>query len=199
MRRTYGRNFDYPVPLEGRMVRQQLARIAMDASKLHNALQDDDDLPAWVLLKINTAEDRLHMAADYMRYKVKPGLEAYYAGADASTMAAMIASLPAPAEETGKMSRKTLNILLGSATGFTMGGLGMLRKDATQEVATAQVLLGGLFGGLIGGLLTPAQSTYGAEDAAPKSSYTRDLLVFMGGAVALVAAADMYQRWKGAR
>jgi hypothetical protein len=80
MRRSYGRNFDYPVPLEGRMVKQQLSRIAMDAAKLHNALQDDDDLPAWVLLKINTAEDRLHMAADYMRYKVKPGLEAYYAG-----------------------------------------------------------------------------------------------------------------------
>ncbi len=81
MRRSYGRNLDYPIPLEGRMVKQQLARIAMDAAKLHNALQDDDDLPAWVLLKVNTAEDRLHMAADYMRYKVKPGLEAYYAGA----------------------------------------------------------------------------------------------------------------------
>lgn len=79
--KSYGRNFDYPMPLEGRMARQQLARIAMDAAKLHNALQDDDDLPAWVLLKINTAEDRLHMASDYMRYKVRPGLDAYYAGA----------------------------------------------------------------------------------------------------------------------
>lgn len=59
------------------MARQQLARISMDAAKLHNALRDDDDLPAWVLLKINTAEDRLHMAADYMRYKVAPGLNAY--------------------------------------------------------------------------------------------------------------------------
>lgn len=72
-----GRNLDYPMPLEGRMARQQLARIAMDATKLHNALRDDDDLPAWVLLKINTAEDRLHVAADYLRYKVAPGLDAY--------------------------------------------------------------------------------------------------------------------------
>jgi len=72
-----GRNFDYPMPIEGRMARQQLARIAMDAAKLHNALRDDDDLPAWVLLKINTAEDRLHMASDYMRYKISPGLDAY--------------------------------------------------------------------------------------------------------------------------
>jgi len=75
------RNFDYPMPQEGRMARQQLARISMDAAKLHNALRDDDDLPAWVLLKINTAEDRLHMASDYMRYKVAPGLDAYQ-GAD---------------------------------------------------------------------------------------------------------------------
>jgi len=72
-----GRNFDYPMPAEGRMARQQLARIAMDSAKLHNALRDDDDLPAWVLLKINTAEDRLHMASDYMRYKISPGLDAY--------------------------------------------------------------------------------------------------------------------------
>ena len=81
------RNFDYPMPQEGRMARQQLARISMDAAKLHNALRDDDDLPAWVLLKINTAEDRLHMAADYMRYKVAPGLDAYQ-GAEMLTRAA---------------------------------------------------------------------------------------------------------------
>jgi hypothetical protein len=72
-----GRNFDYPVPYEGRMVRQQLARMVHDAAALHNALRDTDDLPAWVLLKVNTAEDRLHAAADYMRYKVSPGLNAF--------------------------------------------------------------------------------------------------------------------------
>ena len=81
------RNFDYPMPQEGRMARQQLARISMDAAKLHNALRDDDDLPAWVLLKINTAEDRLHMAADYMRYKVAPGRDADQ-GAEMLTRAA---------------------------------------------------------------------------------------------------------------
>lgn len=72
-----GRNYDYPVPYEGRMARQQLARMVHDAAALHNALRDTDDLPAWVLLKINTAEDRLHAASDYMRYKVSPGLNAF--------------------------------------------------------------------------------------------------------------------------
>ena len=71
------RNFDYPMPRQGRMVKQQLARMVMDATALHQTLGDDDLLPAWTLLKINTAEDRLHMASDYLRYKARPGLNAY--------------------------------------------------------------------------------------------------------------------------
>lgn len=71
------RNFDYPAPQQGRMVKQQLARMVMDATALYQALDDDDRLPAWTLLKINTAEDRLHAASDYLRYKARPGLDAY--------------------------------------------------------------------------------------------------------------------------
>lgn len=71
------RNFDYPMPSQGRMAKQQLARMVMDASALYQTLEDDDRLPAWVLLKVNTAEDRLHAAADYIRYKAKPVLNAY--------------------------------------------------------------------------------------------------------------------------
>lgn len=71
------RNFDYPMPQQGRMVKQQLARMVMDATALYQTLEDDDRLPAWTLLKINTAEDRLHAAADYLRYKARPELTAY--------------------------------------------------------------------------------------------------------------------------
>jgi len=74
------RNLDYPMPRQGRMVKQQLARMMMDARALYDTLGDDDRLPAWTLLKINTAEDRLHVAADYLRYKARPGPNAY--GAD---------------------------------------------------------------------------------------------------------------------
>jgi hypothetical protein len=74
------RNFDYPAPQQGRMVKQQLARMVMDATALYQTLGDDDRLPAWTLLKINTAEDRLHVASDYLRYKARPALNAY--GAD---------------------------------------------------------------------------------------------------------------------
>lgn len=77
MSRPVFRNFDYPEPSQGRMARQQLARIVMDARALHRTLRDNDRLPAWTLLKLSTAEDRLHMASDYLRYKARPGINAY--------------------------------------------------------------------------------------------------------------------------
>ena len=77
MSRPVFRNFDYPEPAQGRMARQQLARIVMDATALHRTLRDNDRLPAWTLLKVSTAEDRLHMAADYLRYKASPEINAY--------------------------------------------------------------------------------------------------------------------------
>lgn len=119
---SYGRNFDYPMPIEGRMARQQLARIAMDAAKLHNALQDNDDLPAWVLLKINTAEDRLHMASDYMRYKIKPGLDAYYAGAGYGA--------PPTQEQKDRSFRNTFLIL-----GVIVGTVALFEAKASIEKA----------------------------------------------------------------
>lgn len=81
------RNFDYPEPAQGRMVRQQLARIVMDATALHRALRDNDRLPAWTLYVTGTAQDRLHMAADYLRYAAQPGISAYgYPGVTGRTL-----------------------------------------------------------------------------------------------------------------
>ena len=75
------KNYDYPQPKQGAMVKQQLASTAFHASRMYDVLDDDDRLPAWVLLKVSTAEDRLRAAADYMRYKAKPNLDAYDYGA----------------------------------------------------------------------------------------------------------------------
>jgi hypothetical protein len=72
-----GADFDYPEPMQGRYAKALLARICMDARKLHDTLRDDDRLPAWVLGKVATANDRLHMASDYIRYKAAPGTKAY--------------------------------------------------------------------------------------------------------------------------
>jgi len=117
------RNFDYPMPLEGRMARQQLARISMDAAKLHNALRDDDDLPAWVLLKINTAEDRLHMAADYMRYKVAPGLNAYQGTEALSRSARAYGADEDDEKKTDEETNKFVRQLIGAGVVFAAIGL----------------------------------------------------------------------------
>jgi hypothetical protein len=65
-----GRNFDYPVPLEGRMAKSYLWAIEKDAKELRQLLRDDDDLPGWVTAKIVTAQDRVQVVNRYMGHKI---------------------------------------------------------------------------------------------------------------------------------
>jgi len=62
-------NYDYPKPMHGAMVKQQLARMAMDAQKFYALLDDNDEIPSWVQMQVNVAQDRLGTAADYLDYK----------------------------------------------------------------------------------------------------------------------------------
>lgn len=119
------RNFDYPMPQQGRMVKQQLARMVMDATALHQMLDDDDRLPAWTLLKINTAEDRLHAASDYLRYKARPGLDAY---GDATTAAAHTA-MQRDAQKVGEGTVLLLKI------GVVAGIFWLFSQGASPEAA----------------------------------------------------------------
>jgi hypothetical protein len=65
-----GRNFDYPMPLEGRMAKSYLWAIEKDARELRQLLRDDDDLPGWVQAKIVTAQDRISVVNRYMGHKI---------------------------------------------------------------------------------------------------------------------------------
>lgn len=64
------RNFDYPQPLEGRMAKSYLWSIERDARELRKQLEDDDDLPGWVIGKLATAEDRVQTVARYLGHKI---------------------------------------------------------------------------------------------------------------------------------
>jgi hypothetical protein len=64
------RNYDYPEPYQGRMVRDQLNTIVESASGLVREIQDTDRMPAWVQYKIATGSDRVVSAADYMRHRI---------------------------------------------------------------------------------------------------------------------------------
>jgi len=65
-----GRNFDYPMPQEGRMAKSYLYAIEKDARELRKRLKDDDDLPGWVQAKIVTAQDRVAVVSRYMGHKL---------------------------------------------------------------------------------------------------------------------------------
>jgi hypothetical protein len=65
-----GRNFDYPMPQEGRMAKSYLWAIEKDARELRKQLQDSDNLPGWVSAKIVTAQDRIQTVNRYMGHKI---------------------------------------------------------------------------------------------------------------------------------
>jgi hypothetical protein len=56
------REYDY----EGDMVKTQLKTIIRNAENMHDMLEDDDNLPEWVELKITLAADYIVTAANYL-------------------------------------------------------------------------------------------------------------------------------------
>lgn len=64
------RNFDYPMPQEGRMAKSYLWSIEQDARQLRKQLEDGDDLPGWVQAKIVTAQDRMQTVNRYLSHKI---------------------------------------------------------------------------------------------------------------------------------
>ena len=66
-----GRNFDYPIPYEGAMMKSQLWAAEQDARALRQLLEDTDDLPGWTLTQVATAADRLNTTSKYLRHKIE--------------------------------------------------------------------------------------------------------------------------------
>lgn len=64
------RNFDYPMPQEGRMAKSYLWAVEKDARELRKQLKDSDNLPGWVQSKIVTAQDRIQTVNRYMGHKI---------------------------------------------------------------------------------------------------------------------------------
>lgn len=65
-----GRNFDYPIPLEGGMAKNYLRQMEEDARRLRLSLDDQDELPGWVNAYIFTSADRLQQASRYMQGRI---------------------------------------------------------------------------------------------------------------------------------
>ena len=65
-----GRDFDYPVPVEGKMAQNYLWQMEQDAKTLHDKLRPNDTLPGWVNYYIATSADRLQQASRYMQHEM---------------------------------------------------------------------------------------------------------------------------------
>ena len=107
------RNFDYPMPMQGWAAKQMLWQVQQDAAALHDALRNDDRLPAWTLQKLAQGSDRIGVAARYLLYKINANTPSY--GADD-------AAKPEPKNRTALW----VSIALGAAMVYgihtTMGG-----------------------------------------------------------------------------
>ena len=64
-----GRNLGYGEG-EGRHTKSQLHKIAIYAAKLHEMIQDDDDLPEWVQSKISVINSNIGKIKHYLEYKI---------------------------------------------------------------------------------------------------------------------------------
>jgi hypothetical protein len=67
--------YDY----EGDMARGQLQSIISNAQRVHDMLEDDDNLPEWVQSKITLAEDYISTVANYMMSEVDEEVKDEYA------------------------------------------------------------------------------------------------------------------------
>lgn len=63
------RNFDYPVPMHGRMMRQRLWETGLDARMLYETLRDTDAVPAWTTDKVAVAAHNIGQVSRYLRFK----------------------------------------------------------------------------------------------------------------------------------
>ena len=132
-----GRNFGYPVPVEGKMSQNYLWQMEQDARSLYSKLRPNDTLPGWVNNYIATSADRLQQASRYMEHEMTS--QGYGCGCDAMSN---------PQEEevawVGPFQSKlgTAALLLGAAAGTYLG------HKKTPDIRGAALGLG--YGAVLG-------------------------------------------------
>lgn len=129
-----GRNFDYPMPYQGKMAKSALAQIQRDAGVLRGLLQDGDIIPQWNHYKIATAAHDIGKVRNYLQYKI----EETPAGFQPSTLSYGAAeSEPAAG---GKASSASTEALVQEYAPLVKTGLEqILDPTQQQEVLRARI------------------------------------------------------------
>lgn len=141
------RNFDYgPYAKRGQMAKDALREMQRDASQLESALQEDDVLPGWVDLYINTSGDRLHVASQYMQNRIRhfdPSAQSYGdAGLEASIdqLHQKLASGDGQVQEQSKFLGLTPKLALAWAATMPIAALvSMSKGDSTGKVIASSL------------------------------------------------------------
>jgi len=141
------RNFDYPMPYQGKMAKSALYNIENNARNLRQQLRDGDAIPQWNHYKIATADKDLTMVNNYLSYKI---MDYYQQGGTAIDIAMSQISCDLTSEDpVTKMAAIYLRALLQNDANATMASIdymiAQLRKasrrpqEAAQNAATLAV------------------------------------------------------------
>lgn len=121
------RNFDYPMPYHGKMIKQALWNIEHDAKALREKLQDGDHLPQWVHYKVATAADRMDSVNNYMQYDLsadaRTGAHTFVAK---SNSAGLIRSIMSQQTQEPSIAAGRVKALIGFSA--MAAGLVLLRR-----------------------------------------------------------------------
>ena len=141
------RNFDYPMPYQGKMAKSALYNIENNARNLRQQLRDGDAIPQWNHYKIATADKDLSTVNNYLSYKI---MDYYQQGGTAIDIAMSQISCDLTSEDhVTKMAAIYLRALLQNDANATMASIdymiAQLRKasrrpqEAAQNAATLAV------------------------------------------------------------
>jgi hypothetical protein len=121
--------YDY----EGDMAKSQLKSIIANATRLHDMLKPESNLPEWVQSKITLAEDYILTASNYMEgemnEEMKPYVKAAQAKFDAQTKAqkmgkkqagTLAAKKEREQEKSASVAQKALDIVKGKKNKVNM-------------------------------------------------------------------------------
>ena len=81
------RNFDYPMPYQGKMAKSALSQIERDARALREMLQDGDLIPQWNHYKIAVAAHDISKVRNYLQYEIERRAKGQVARANPATAA----------------------------------------------------------------------------------------------------------------
>ncbi len=66
-----GRDLNYEMPEEGKHAKGHLFHTSLDAQRLYDLLDDNDNIPSWCMEYIALSRHSLGVVHDYLAYKIQ--------------------------------------------------------------------------------------------------------------------------------